>query len=1319
MIPLRLPLYAAAIYGAITSSLSAQDVTFSSLLDQLVDREQMTIHPDFQSVDFTFHQASSYDTRTKNLGDQTLGQPASFANLDFSQYIRTEVNDGRTEYVMMEDSGPGAIIHVWLTGGNYGTLRVYLDGSSTPAYEGKADEVIGIATSTFGSPLSFRSRTNSENTGNNLKAPIPYNSSCKVTYDKFPTPTPGSVNNLWYYVNYFKFPDGTSVETYSESVRSLAQTKLNTTNASLNNPTAVAGAIDEQYNTDVNLAANGGESTYDLPAGENAIRRIEVKLTASDLTDALNNTWIECTFDDATTVSSPIGHFFGIGDLGLQAFASSGLSDWDDWFRSLETDGTLECRWVMPYKRTASVKLINRGTTQSVSAHLEVDSGSRTWVPGSMHFHADFETDLDLKSRGPINDYSANATGDYNYAYIRGRGVYVGDVLTVGHQSSSGNRWWGEGDEKIYVDGETFPSIIGTGTEDYYCYAFGHAELYANPWVTQPYAVGNGGPGEIINSRVRLLDVHPFQSSFRFDMEIWSWQSTDMDYRSVAYWYGIPGAVSMKLTSDAEADFPTSPPLSALYALDGTAGNAPIIVNGDGENTVAPNLFSVGSPLYDSNVPPNYGGSSSVVFDGTNFLHSDTVPTTANNNFGIEAWVYPTDQDLFNFVVSNGNTNNAGWGIMMEGGVWKIAHMGTGILATSAPVVLNEWTHVALIRDAGVSTLYVNGIAQPEILTSAPISPANSYTIGANELSPDTFEGQFKGLIDYVRVFTFEANSFDQNTDLSYNPITPGTSALYAMEGNSASAITSQPGDGIGTTAPTLTNTGTPQYSVNVPPANGGSYSAFFDGSSRLNANSVPITATNNFGLEAWVYPTSIDALDFVVSNGNTNNTGYGIAQSGGFWTMLHMGQTVQVTAAPVNLNTWTHLALVRQNGVTRLYVDGVAQFATILTAPIAPGNSFTVGANQLTASTFEAEFNGNIDYVRAFTFEADEFLPATHLSYQFTRAHQVNQLVIPHDKDLGSSSSGSGQWSYHSSSLANPNAVGAIVTNLNVGNVGDQGSTGFGGGQALGANATANLPAISGGYIFSTGSDNIPIQGQPGYHELEVQPGEGAVGDSSNPPFAVARWTAGAEDDGTIAILGSIRNLIASGDGIDFAIYHNGTQLFSASEVDNVMAETPFDLNQYVNPGDTIDFVVGNKGSSDASGDEAALRAQIFVPRGLPDLDGDSLESWEESFIGTDPEDADGDKDGQNDGIENLAGSDPFDPTSRFEIYTITHTETGASIAWTFKAGNTYTIHRSDTLEASSWTPVATGVDTGTWTDTSPEALSADRYFYRVSIEN
>ncbi len=83
--------------------------------------------------------------------------------------------------------------------------------------------------------------------------------------------------------------------------------------------------------------------------------------------------------------------------------------------------------------------------------------------------------------------------------------------------------WWGEGDEKIYVDGEPFPSWFGTGSEDYYGYAWSDPKPFQHAYHNQTRCDGPGNRGRTSVNRFHILDAIPFTKSFRFDMEFWHW----------------------------------------------------------------------------------------------------------------------------------------------------------------------------------------------------------------------------------------------------------------------------------------------------------------------------------------------------------------------------------------------------------------------------------------------------------------------------------------------------------------------------------------------------------------------------------------------------------------------------------------------------------------------------------------------------------------------------------------------------------------------------------------------------------------------------
>jgi hypothetical protein len=122
-------------------------------------------------------------------------------------------------------------------------------------------------------------------------------------------------------------------------------------------------------------------------------------------------------------------------------------------------------------------------------------------------------------------------------------------------------------DAKIWVDGEEFPSIFGTGTEDYYAYSWGgrSTDFYEHPFQAQPRshkynklnrktAVGERNTqGYNTETRSRSLDTMPFARSLQLDMEVWTWTECDMGYGVGMYWYGDATTSSNRKPDPEEA----------------------------------------------------------------------------------------------------------------------------------------------------------------------------------------------------------------------------------------------------------------------------------------------------------------------------------------------------------------------------------------------------------------------------------------------------------------------------------------------------------------------------------------------------------------------------------------------------------------------------------------------------------------------------------------------------------------------------------------------------------------------------------------------
>ena len=491
-------------------------VTLDSLLKEMVDVESIARWP---QPEFTCKQASSYD-RKKVAPDK----PNWFANHDNTEYIRAEETDGRKENVMMDADGPGAIVRFWLTAGGpkEGTMRIYLDGATVPAVTFTEYSLLK-GDLKVGAPLA---QAHPGGLGNNLYLPIPYAKHCKVTWEE------KSKNGARYYhINYRTYAAGTEVKTFALPQVEASKSLIDQVNQALvSPPQSVAGTA---ATLGQDLAA-GAEVSLNLPSGSNAIRSLELTLKTDDTKEAdrtLRGIILQLTFDGEMTTWCPATDFFG---------TAVGINELQSWYRTVSKDGTMRCRWVMPYEKSAKITLLNVGT-QPVKAALQATTLPWKWDQRSMHFHTAWHHEAGLKTP-PLRDW--------NYITIKGRGVYAGDSLAIFNPVPT---WYGEGDEKIWVDGESFPSHMGTGTEDYYNYSYAPKPVHQTPFSNLVREDDKMTKGWNVMSRTRNLDGIPFRQSLQFDIELISWKPTTMVYEATTHWYAFANASSNVTPQPKEA----------------------------------------------------------------------------------------------------------------------------------------------------------------------------------------------------------------------------------------------------------------------------------------------------------------------------------------------------------------------------------------------------------------------------------------------------------------------------------------------------------------------------------------------------------------------------------------------------------------------------------------------------------------------------------------------------------------------------------------------------------------------------------------------
>lgn len=209
----------------------------------------------------------------------------------------------------------------------------------------------------------------------------------------------------------------------------------------------------------------------------------------------------------------------------------------------VEDADSYNCFWHMPFRKSARIEVVNQGTKNVNLLYYNID-----WIKkeklatDTPYFYAQYR-----------QEYPAEHGKDYVVLDTRGKGHYVGTVMSVRTRSPS---WFGEGDEKIYIDGETEPSIWGTGTEDYFLSAWG-LKTTSTPFFGVPYFDQWGIVGGHTSAyRWHVADPMVFEKGIKVTFEHFGWISPDEnpdgksmswneredDVSSVAFWYqtGIP-----------------------------------------------------------------------------------------------------------------------------------------------------------------------------------------------------------------------------------------------------------------------------------------------------------------------------------------------------------------------------------------------------------------------------------------------------------------------------------------------------------------------------------------------------------------------------------------------------------------------------------------------------------------------------------------------------------------------------------------------------------------------------------------------------------
>jgi len=253
------------------------------------------------------------------------------------------------------------------------------------------------------------------------------------------------------------------------------------------------------------------------------------------------------------SVEVPLGDFFACGWGKFCQVSSLAVC--------VNPGSAFNCYWTMPFRKKARVTVENRDA-KDMRIYYQINYALAPVPSDAAYFHAQFRRVNPLKEKDVVTIVDG----------IRGRGQYVGTYMAWEARSKG---WWGEGEIKFFLDGDgEWPTICGTGTEDYFCgsYNFENRETKLYQPFTTPYA----GLAQVIPAhtayvppqrfglyRWHITDPVRFERDLRVTIQALGWQDGHRylplqdDIASVAYWYQaephakfppLPGAKALEVT---------------------------------------------------------------------------------------------------------------------------------------------------------------------------------------------------------------------------------------------------------------------------------------------------------------------------------------------------------------------------------------------------------------------------------------------------------------------------------------------------------------------------------------------------------------------------------------------------------------------------------------------------------------------------------------------------------------------------------------------------------------------------------------------------
>jgi hypothetical protein len=450
------------------------------------------------------HYLSSYD--------RSGGNDDGFDGTYSALYV-----DSNGEHVIFDVQGPGTLYTLWFTSRvngwsplGTGRIRFYFDGERDPRIDVDIDEFFSGRTAPFAPPYVFNAF---ESTGGYVSTmPFPFARGLKITTER---------RVGFYNAYYHMYSPDRAVSSW--------------TRASVSPAMAAPVPRGELRSGTVSLPAPA------MPDGDPvASRAIVLERKGKGVITSLrfnplfpltpyqlNHILLRVYWDRETepSVSAPLGSFFGSG-LGEAEVKAIPLG--------MSASGPYYCYFPMPFWEGFRIELVNENPepTPDIWWEVRVDEGAGYEPAETGTFHAVYR-----------QEWPTTEEKDYELLTAQGRGLYLGQVMTVEPLRAEIKRWW-EGDLRLYLDGRRKPAFHGTGHEDEYLGG------WSNEWLMNPYSLPLHG--EPKTADLKQVDFQwsaattvyrffpggiPFQNGIAVSTEHGPRNTANAMYSSVTYFY--------------------------------------------------------------------------------------------------------------------------------------------------------------------------------------------------------------------------------------------------------------------------------------------------------------------------------------------------------------------------------------------------------------------------------------------------------------------------------------------------------------------------------------------------------------------------------------------------------------------------------------------------------------------------------------------------------------------------------------------------------------------------------------------------------------